>query len=661
MAVIKLRRIQAERVAQTITAGELAVAGTRLYYGAADTGVNATGLTPTQVAGTNIANLFNQTNTFKPTADGIAGVIFQDAAGTSFYRSLAGRLQTASTFAFNDNDLINKRYVDERVQGLKTLAAVRAATTENLSTFPPTALTQIDGINVTVGDRVLVKNQTNTTQNGIWVVAEPSWVRATDADTTAELLNGYVFVEEGTTQEDTGWTCSISADGTVGSTAISWTQFSGAGNYIADEISLTKIGNRFEAKLVPVNKGGTGQTTYTNGQLLIGNTSGNTLTKATLTGTTNRIIITNGAGSITINADATSSNTANKIVARDGSGNFSAGIITASLDGNAATVTNGVYTVGDQSIGGAKTFTNDVTIDTTSGNFVEASKSLIFKYNQGSVGGGIAEKALYVDSSGTLKLDGTIISLAGHTHTFASLTSTPTTLSGYGITNAMSTSHPANAITGTDISNWNGKQSAITGAATTITSSNLTANRALLSDGNGKVAVSAVTSTELGYLSGLTSAAQTQLNGKVGKTGDETVSGLKTFTNDVTIDTTSGGMLASSKSLIFKYNQGSVGGGISEKALYVDSSGILRLGGTEVSLYGHTHSLSISGSSNILAASGGANSVTFNVETARTAGKFYRNATNPTADTGTETNPVKYEGWFYATRFEGLIDGGTSW
>lgn len=60
----------------------------------------------------------------------------------------------------------------------------------------------------------------------------------------------------------------------------------------------------------------------------------------------------------------------------------------------------------------------------------------------------------------------------------------------------------------------NAKQASITGAATTITGSNLTASRALVSDGNGKVSVSAVTSTELGYLDGVTSAIQTQLNGK---------------------------------------------------------------------------------------------------------------------------------------------------
>lgn len=65
-----------------------------------------------------------------------------------------------------------------------------------------------------------------------------------------------------------------------------------------------------------------------------------------------------------------------------------------------------------------------------------------------------------------------------------------------------------------------GKQNAITGAATTITTENLTANRALVSNSNGKVAVSAVTSTELGYIDGVTSNVQDQIDGKVNKSGD---------------------------------------------------------------------------------------------------------------------------------------------
>ena len=84
----------------------------------------------------------------------------------------------------------------------------------------------------------------------------------------------------------------------------------------------------------------------------------------------------------------------------------------------------------------------------------------------------------------------------------------------------------------------NGKQATITGAATSITSANLTANRALVSDGSGKVAVSAVTSTELGYLDGVTSAVQSQLDAKIPLAGvsDYTITGNLLFADSGTTE-----------------------------------------------------------------------------------------------------------------------------
>lgn len=111
------------------------------------------------------------------------------------------------------------------------------------------------------------------------------------------------------------------------------------------------------------------------------------------------------------------------------------------------------------------------------------------------------------------------VSEGNHTHTFASLTSKPTTLSGYGITDAQST---------------------IIGAATTITSSNLTTNRALISNGSGKVAVSSVTSTELGYVAGVTSSIQTQLNSKISGNQTITLSGDVSGSGTTAITTTIG-------------------------------------------------------------------------------------------------------------------------
>lgn len=80
----------------------------------------------------------------------------------------------------------------------------------------------------------------------------------------------------------------------------------------------------------------------------------------------------------------------------------------------------------------------------------------------------------------------------------------------------------------------NGKQATITGAATTITSSDLTISRALASDASGKVTVSATTSTELGYVSGVTSAIQTQLSGKANLSGGNTFSGKQVMTPGAT-------------------------------------------------------------------------------------------------------------------------------
>ena len=93
-------------------------------------------------------------------------------------------------------------------------------------------------------------------------------------------------------------------------------------------------------------------------------------------------------------------------------------------------------------------------------------------------------------------------------------------------------------VTASDKTNWNAKQDTITGAATTITSNNLTASKAVISNSSGKVDVSDTTSTELSYVHGVTSAIQTQLNTKaidsdvVHKNGTETITGEKTIQNN---------------------------------------------------------------------------------------------------------------------------------
>lgn len=128
-------------------------------------------------------------------------------------------------------DAATKAYVDATVAamqaGLSWKQSVRAATTANITL---SGAQTIDGVSVIAGDRVLVKNQTTQTENGIYVCAAGSWSRATDADTNAELTaNTAVFVNEGTTLADTGWTVTNNGAITIGSTNIAWSQFTGAG------------------------------------------------------------------------------------------------------------------------------------------------------------------------------------------------------------------------------------------------------------------------------------------------------------------------------------------------------------------------------------------------------------------------------------------------
>jgi hypothetical protein len=140
-------------------------------------------------------------------------------------------------------DAATKSYVDTIAQGLDTKASVRAATTANLAALsgPQT----IDGISLIAGDRVLVKDQTTQANNGIYVVQAAAWTRALDADTWNELVSAYTFVESGTVNADNGFTCTVDPGGTLGTTAVTWTQFNGTGQITAGA-GLTKTGNTLD-------------------------------------------------------------------------------------------------------------------------------------------------------------------------------------------------------------------------------------------------------------------------------------------------------------------------------------------------------------------------------------------------------------------------------
>jgi hypothetical protein len=145
--------------------------------------------------------------------------------------------------------IATKGYVDSARQGLDVKASVRVATTAaiNLSTDLQ-AGDVIDGVTLVAGDRVLVKNQGTASENGIYVaVASGAASRSSDANGTAdtgELTSGtFTFVEAGTVNFDSGFVVSTDGTITVGTTGITWTQFSGAGSFEAGD-GLSKSGTQ---------------------------------------------------------------------------------------------------------------------------------------------------------------------------------------------------------------------------------------------------------------------------------------------------------------------------------------------------------------------------------------------------------------------------------
>ena len=142
-----------------------------------------------------------------------------------------------------------KGYVDAARSGLDVKDSVRVATTGpiNISADLENGDT-IDGVTLATGDRVLVKDQSSAAENGIYVVvASGAASRSTDADTSAEVTSGmFTFVAEGTVNADSGWVLSTNDTITLGTTELTFAQFSGAGQVTAGA-GLTKSGNTIDA------------------------------------------------------------------------------------------------------------------------------------------------------------------------------------------------------------------------------------------------------------------------------------------------------------------------------------------------------------------------------------------------------------------------------
>jgi hypothetical protein len=162
---------------------------------------------------------------------------------------------TSLASPIDPTDAANRAYVDAVATGLDVKESVRAATTANINLAAPGAT--IDGVTLAAGDRVLVKNQTapNGEQNGIYVfdTAATPMVRAGDADSPVasgdplDVTAGmFTFVTEGDTQADQGWVLTTDDPIFVGTTDLTFTQFSGPGSVVGTTNRITVTGNQVD-------------------------------------------------------------------------------------------------------------------------------------------------------------------------------------------------------------------------------------------------------------------------------------------------------------------------------------------------------------------------------------------------------------------------------
>jgi hypothetical protein len=211
-------------------------------------------LTQTQINGA------TQIRSASITADRLVNNTITDSQLTSTYvkangtvaftaaQSMGGFKLTTLADPTAASDAATKAYVDGLIQGFDWKQSVRAASTANATLSSGYANgTVVDGVTLATGDRILIKNQTTGSENGIYTVnASGAPTRATDADISSDMTAGLtVFVSEGTSQGNSSWTLTTDDPITLGTTALTFTQVAGGSIYAAGA-GLTLTGSTFD-------------------------------------------------------------------------------------------------------------------------------------------------------------------------------------------------------------------------------------------------------------------------------------------------------------------------------------------------------------------------------------------------------------------------------
>ena len=376
---------------------------------------------------------------------------------TGVFTNIATTTGTITTQPSGANDIVNYLALQSYAVGISWKAPVTAATTANITL---SGAQTIDTVSVVAGDTVLVKNQTNTAQNGIYNVNAGAWTYATGCTTWEQYVSALVFVEYGA-QAGSAWYCTAQSGGTLGVTAMTWSNFSAAANYTAGT-GLTL--NGFQFSITPVGTAGTygsasqvpvfvtnasGQvTSVTNTSIAI---AANQITSGTIDTARISGSYTGITGVGTLTAGVWNGSTIGVAYGGSGAATFTAGYLKA----NGTTAFTTVTSIPSSDITGLGTMStqNANAVAITGGTITGLSSPL----DVPSGGTGAATLTGYVKGTGTSALT-------------ASATIPSTDITGLGTMstqNANSIAVTGGTINGTTI----GATTATTGAFTTVTAS----------------------------------------------------------------------------------------------------------------------------------------------------------------------------------------------
>lgn len=268
---------------------------------------------------------------------------------TGVFTNIATTTGTITTAASGPTDIVNKQYVDYFAAGLSWKAPAITATTANITL---SGLQSVGGVTVVAGDVVLVKNQSNAAENGIYVASASAWTYSPGGDTWSEYVGAIIFIVEGSLA-GTAWYCTAQPGGTLGVTDMNWSNFSVASSYTAGT-GLTLTGTQFSITNTGVSAASYGSATASaviavNAQGQITSASSSTITPAvgSITGLGTGVATAlaagvTGSGNIVL---ATSPSLVTPLLGTVTSGDFSTGTFTwptfnQSTTGTAAKATN---------------------------------------------------------------------------------------------------------------------------------------------------------------------------------------------------------------------------------------------------------------------------------------------------------------------------------